>query len=82
MAGARSMLARVQRLEQARASVWSPFALAFGSTAAFADHLRESGADPRDVPTLIAAIERWDSDGVWGAWRRDARTWQLGSTGR
>jgi hypothetical protein len=74
------MLARVQRLEQARAPVLSPFALAYGSTAAFTDHLRD-GTDPRDLPDLIAALERWDRDGLWSAWQRNG-SWQLGASAR
>jgi hypothetical protein len=78
MAGVRAMLSRVQRLERAGAPLQSPFDIAFGSTAAFCETL-QSGADAgeldrRDMVGVIAALTRWDTDGVWGMWQRN-RPW-------
>ena len=61
------MLARVARLEHAR-SPTSPFVLWFGSLETFTDELRAGVAagryDARDVPVVIAGVERWHRD-VW-----------------
>jgi hypothetical protein len=63
------MLARVQRLEQARA-VRSPFALAFGSFEAFAAECEADMAagrlDSTDFPVVLASLARWERDGTWG----------------
>lgn len=65
----RSLLARVARLEQARASA-SPFVLAYGSLEAWeADWLAgidHGRFDPRDIPTVLNAVQRWHKDGVFG----------------
>lgn len=62
------MLARVQRLEQARAPT-SPFVLDYGSLDAFEAECRagidEGELDPRDMPVVIAAIRRWHDEGAW-----------------
>ena len=67
MAAVRSMLARVQRLEQARAPV-SPFVRCFGSFDAWVDDCRagvDAGLlDAGEMPVVIAAVERWHRD-VW-----------------
>lgn len=64
----RSLLARVQRLEERR-SPSSPFERWYGSVEAFTDELRagiaDGSYDPLDMPVVIAAIERWHADGVW-----------------
>lgn len=62
------MLARVQRIEQARRPT-SPFELWYGTLDAFTDQLRAGIAsgiyDPRDMPVVIDSIRRWHRDGVW-----------------
>lgn len=64
----RSLLARVAKLEQARAPK-SPIELWFGSLDAFCDDLHAGIAagtyDPTDVPVVIAGVERWHRDGAW-----------------
>ncbi len=79
MAGTRSLLARIQRLEQARAPLRSPFDLAYGSTAAFCATLQDGvdtgDLDSRDIGGIIAAITRWDTERVWAVWQR-SRPWQ------
>ncbi|HSX53886.1 MAG TPA: hypothetical protein VLG14_01185 [Sphingomonas sp.] len=64
----RAMLTRVKRLEAARA-VSSPFQRWFGSADAFCHEVWagiDAGTyDPRDMPVVIASIERWHSDGVF-----------------
>lgn len=79
VAGTRSLLARIQRLEQARAPLRSPFDIAYGSTAAFCDTLQagvDAGdLDSRDMVGVIAAITRWDTEGVWAVWQR-SRPWR------
>ena len=64
---ARSLLARVQRLEERRTPT-SPIARWFGSVDAFTDELRAGIAagtyDQRDMPVVIKAIERWHRE-VW-----------------
>jgi hypothetical protein len=68
----RSLLARVARLEQARAPVVTPFERAFGSLDRFAAKVRADMAagtlDPRDGPDVIAAIRQWHDDWVWEVW--------------
>lgn len=65
----RAMLARVQRLEQAR-SASSPFELAFGSLDAWTAECQagiDAGLlDARDMPVVILAVQRWHRDGAWG----------------
>lgn len=66
--GARSLLARVAKLEQARVPT-SPFERWYGSLDAFTDGLRagiEAGDyDPTDMPVVIMSVERWHRDGAW-----------------
>lgn len=62
------MLARVQRLEQARRPT-SPFELWFGSLDAWEAEC-QSGIDartldPTDVSFVMMAVRRWHHDGVW-----------------
>ena len=76
MAGVRSMLTRVRRLEQVRTPVLSPIVQAFGSFDAFTawtEEQVEAGAlDPRDMPVVVSCLARWERDGTWG------NTWALG----
>ena len=62
------MLARVQRLEQARAPV-SPFERDYGSLCAWETDCQagiDAGLlDPRDVAIVVMAVQRWHRDGVW-----------------
>jgi hypothetical protein len=64
----RNLLARVQRLEQARAPV-SPFERWFGSLDAFRGVMltgMDAGLyDRTDIPVVIEAIEGWHRDGPW-----------------
>ena len=82
MAGVRSMLSRVQRLEQARAPAISPFARAYGSFDAFVAHCEANMAagllDTRDFPVVLHCLRQWESDGTWGRWSRRDNTWGLG----
>lgn len=63
----RNLLARVAKLEQSRTPT-SPIEIWFGSLDAFADDLRAGIAagtyDPKDMPVVIAAVERWHRE-VW-----------------
>jgi hypothetical protein len=67
----RSLLARVQRLEQERSPVRSPFVLGWGSFEAFAAECEaDMGAgklDRLDFPGVLESLRRWDV--TWGAWR-------------
>lgn len=63
MSSARTLLARVARLEYARAPKLSRIARAFGSFEAFAEQVRrdmEAGALDRDFP--LAELERWERE--------------------
>jgi hypothetical protein len=64
----RAMLARVQRLEQAR-SPTSPFEIAFGSLDAWEAEcwagIDVGLLDSHDVPLLLTAVRRWHSDEAW-----------------
>jgi len=85
MSGVRSMLARVARLEQARAPARSPIEKWFGSLDAFEqealaqvdagaldriDMLGESGDGG-----VLRAIRGWHEQGLFGMWQRD-RVWE------
>ena len=80
MASPRALLARVQRLEQARIGPRSPFEVAYGSFDAFAAETQAGiyagQFDSREMPVLLNCIRRWHDDGVWGLWRRD-RIWEM-----
>ncbi len=64
----RNLLARVQRLEQARVPA-SPFELWFGSLDAFRNEMLtgiNAGVyDPTDMPMVIAGVDRWHREGAW-----------------
>jgi hypothetical protein len=79
MSGVRSMLARVQRLEQARTAPRSLFEAAWGSLDAFeADTQAEIDAGMlcgTDMPIIIACIKRWHKEEVFDGWKRD-RIWE------
>jgi hypothetical protein len=85
MSSARALLARVQRLEQARAPVLSPIGRAWGSFDAFAAEgeadMQAGKLDRQDFSIVLQCLARWEADGTWGAWQRD-RIWQLGASGR
>lgn len=73
MTRVRSLLARVGKLEQAKAPALSPFERDYGSVDAFAAAARadmDTGTlDPRDGPAVIAAVRRWHNDRVWDVWQ-------------
>lgn len=73
MAGVRSLLARVARLEQVKAPAMSPFERDYGSVeafAAFAQGQMDAGTlDRRDGPHILAAVRRWHDDRVWDLWQ-------------
>jgi hypothetical protein len=56
----RAMLARVQRLEQARTSPWDHL---IGPIEEFDAYIRDGIAvgqlDPRDAPVVLASVRRW-----------------------
>ena len=68
MASARSLLARVARLERATAQPQSPFVLLYGSVEEFA--AGAEGLDRTDFAGVIAALKRCERDGVWQGWQR------------
>lgn len=80
MTAVRSLLARVQRLEQARIAPRSTFEAAYGSFDASAGEVQMGiDADHFDRPemsVILNCIRRWHDDGVWGLWRRD-RIWEM-----
>jgi len=73
MSSVRSMLARVARLEQARAAPRSPFEEAFGSVDAWAAEIEAGIAagtyDAIDMPVVITCVRRWHAEGLWGGLR-------------
>lgn len=76
MSGVRSMLARVQRLEQARVRPRSPFEAAYGSLDAFEANT-QAGIDAGelcsiDMPIILNCVRRWHTEGVWGDWQRNS----------
>lgn len=68
MASARSLLARVRRLEAARTKV-SPFVRDYGSFEAFEAEVRvgiEARAYDRiDMTSVLNCLRRWESNGTW-----------------
>ncbi|UZK65864.1 hypothetical protein [Sphingomonas sp. M1-B02] len=73
MAGVRSMLARVTRLEVTDAPAQSPFEHIYGSLAGFTQVARaaiKAGTlDRRDGGVLLEIIRRWHADRVWDVWQ-------------
>ena len=73
MAGVRSMLARVGRLERTDAPTVSPFERQYGSLDRLAEAWRammdSDTLDRRDGEALIAIMRRWQSDRVWDLWQ-------------
>lgn len=72
VAGVRSMLARVSRLEVADGPVQSPFERTYGSVEGFCSMARaamDAGMlDRRDGVVLLAVIRHWHADRVWDLW--------------
>ncbi len=65
MASARGLLREVQVLKARQAPV-SPIVAIYGSVEAFGDDTE--GLDQTDFPQVIAALHRWERDGVWRSW--------------
>lgn len=69
MAGARSMLARVRRLEQALAPTLSPFEAMPGGLDGWLAQCQagiDAGLlDSRHVPEIMLAVQRWHRDGCF-----------------
>lgn len=63
------MLARVRRIEEARAPALSPFEAMPGGLDAWEAECRagiDAGyLDGRDVPVVMLAVRRWHRDGAW-----------------
>ena len=78
MAAVRALLARVNRLEQAKAPGATPFELAFGSVEQFAAATQrqiETGfLDASDGMIVVLAVRQWHTDQVWGLCRSDRAT--------
>lgn len=81
MAGARSLLARVQRLEHAK-TVRSPISRDYGSFDAFAaecEVMMDAGKlDRADFPVVLYCLRKWETDGTWGSWQRRGQVWEHG----
>lgn len=73
MSNVRAMLARVVKLEAARAAPRSPIELTYGSFGAFEDQtlslIDEGKLDRGDTLAVLAALRRWHADRVWAGWR-------------
>lgn len=73
MSNVRALLARVAKLEAARAAPQSPIELTYGSFGAFEDQtlsLIEAGKlDRGDMLAVLTALRRWHADRVWAGWR-------------
>lgn len=68
MASVQALLKRVRRLEAARTATPSPIVQLYGSVDGFADGAE--GLDRVDFPLVLAALRRWEADGVWNHWHR------------
>lgn len=81
MASVASMLARVRRLEAARAAPVSPLVQMYGSFEVFEAEVQadiDAGKLERiGMTDVLACLRRWERDGRWGLWRRD-RLWEYG----
>ena len=68
MSGVRAMLARVQRIENAR-SPTSKFERAWGPLADWEAECQsgidEGRLDLRDMPVVMMALRRWHTEEVW-----------------
>jgi hypothetical protein len=62
MPSVQALLRRVHRLETAR------IVQLYGSVDGFAEGAE--GLDRVDFPLVIAALRRWEADGVWNHWHR------------
>ena len=73
MSNVRALLARVAKLEAARAAPQSPIESSFGSFGAFEDQtlslIDEGKLDRGDMLAVLTALRRWHADRVWGGWR-------------
>ena len=73
MSNVRGMLARVAKLEAARAAPRSPIEVAYGSFRAFEDQtlslIEEGQLDGQDVPVVLECLGRWHRDHLWSGWR-------------
>lgn len=80
MAGVRSLLARVARIEAATTGA-SPLVRLYGSLEAFEAATEadiEAGAlDRGDMTAVLVCIDRWHREGVFGMWYRNG-VWELG----
>jgi len=81
MSRIRSLLARVQRLEQLK-NPRSPIELMFSSLEVFEAHVQQ-GVNARrlchmDAPVLIHIIRRWHRDDAWSMWGRRGQVWTYG----
>jgi len=79
MPSVRSLLTRVQKLEQDRRPLKSPIEQAYGSFDAFADEVQvrinAGELDGIDMPLVLNCLGRWHQDEIWQQWRRD-RIWE------
>lgn len=74
MSGVGSLASRIARLERMRAKASaesaSPFQRWYDALDSFVDHVQtgmEAGTyDPRDMPVVLASIERWHREGLYG----------------
>lgn len=76
------MLARVARLEAARAPVVSHIVRAFGSFEAFNDECEDGIAAGRldgEFRVIASCLARWERDGTWGTWERPVRACAKGA---
>lgn len=76
MTKVRSLLRRVQKLEQARQAPMSPFAAMCGSFEAFEAEMRARigpGGLDRDFEGVLAALRRWEVN--WALWQREKPRW-------
>ena len=73
MASVQSMLARVAKLETARAAPRSPIELTYGSFSAFEDQtlalIDERKLDRGDMLAVLTALRRWHVERVWQGWQ-------------
>lgn len=70
-----SMLQRVRKLEQAKATPQTPIEQAYGSLAKFTDawqgEIDAGKMDPIDGPVVIQCIQKWHADKVWATGQRN-----------